>query len=118
MMRAEEFCGAEQIADQNYRESLQFADFGGNEKPRIAKPRISRTPAFGSRCLLKLYYSNPSKLANFGDEVSGHREFGHLEVGILFLPTSFTVSLQKLWKQAHLSIRKVVKRKEKVFILF
>ena len=38
-----------------YRESLQFADFGGNENPRIAKPRISRTPAFGYRCLLKLY---------------------------------------------------------------
>ena len=38
-----------------YRESLQFADFLGNENPRIAKPQISRTPAFGYRCLLKLF---------------------------------------------------------------
>ena len=39
----------------NYRGSLQFADFGGNENPRITKPRISRTPVFGSKCPLKLY---------------------------------------------------------------
>ena len=43
------------ITQTFYRESLQFADFGANENPRIAKPRISRTPAFGYRCLLKLY---------------------------------------------------------------
>ena len=38
-----------------YRESLQFTDFGGNENPRIAKPRISRNLIFGCICLLKLY---------------------------------------------------------------
>ena len=38
-----------------YRESLQFADFCGNKNSRIAKPWISRTLAFGYRCLLKLY---------------------------------------------------------------
>ena len=34
-----------------YMESLQFADFEGDENPRIAKPRISSTQAFGYRCL-------------------------------------------------------------------
>ena len=39
-----------------YRKSLQFADFGGNGNPRITKPRISRSPIFGSQCPLTLYY--------------------------------------------------------------
>ena len=38
----------------HYRKSLQFANFWGNENPRITKPRISRTPIFGSRCPLTL----------------------------------------------------------------
>ena len=39
-----------------YRKSLQFADFWGNGNSRITKPRISRSPIYGSRCPLTVYY--------------------------------------------------------------
>ena len=38
----------------SYKKSSQFADFLENGNPRIEKPQISRTPAFGSRCSLKI----------------------------------------------------------------
>ena len=42
------------IGKLSLRKSLQFADFGGNKNLRVTKPRISRTPIFGSRFSLKL----------------------------------------------------------------
>ena len=44
------------FSKMKYRKSLQFADFWGNGNLRITKPRISRSPIFGSRCPLTLYY--------------------------------------------------------------
>ena len=39
-----------------YRESLQFADFGGNENPRIAKPQITRPPSLALiTCPIRLF---------------------------------------------------------------